>query len=358
MNNAMLIFGFGVILCFSPVLAQSDKEQDVSVAGITFPDTITDDQWKVFTANVAAHADPPITLKMMIRGEAGSEETMIQAARRGRLQLAAPSLAGATSLVPELAVLQLPFLFESAEQMDWIYDEVLPQQFRAAFADSGLVFLHWIDSGWLGFYGPESFADPSKVAGVKLRTAPTDAARLTAQQLSADAIYVPYPEIIPALQTGLIEGGMTSDYGFVTGGMAAEVKVFTLTRHSYDTGMMLANAAWYDGLSAANKSLFLSAYGDTSEFRMRSRAYTADELDRLPETAGTEVVLLTQQQRDRWALVTRPVHQALLDRIGVPAEALYAVIQDAKARFDYGDDRNGMSGSPGLTSGSPDKMSR
>ena len=338
MNKAMLIIGFGVAFCLHPALAQSGTAQEVSVAGITFPDTITDDQWKVFTANVAAHADPPITLKMMIRGEAGSEETMIQAARRGRLQLAAPSLAGATSLVPELAVLQLPFLFDSAAQMDWIYDKVLPQQFREAFADSGLIFLHWIDSGWLGFYGPESFVDPSKVSGVKLRTAPTDAARLTAQHLNADAIYVPYPEIIPALQTGLIEGGMTSDYGFVTGGMASEVKVFTLTRHSYDTGMMLANAAWYGGLSAENKSLFLSAYGDTSEFRTRSRAYTLGELGRLPETAGTQVVTLTPQERDRWAAVTRPVHQALLDRIGEPAKALYAVIQDAKARFDYGGD--------------------
>ena len=346
MNKAMQIIGLGAALYFTPSLAQSDMAQEASVAGLTFPDTITDDQWKVFSANVAAHADPPITLKMLIRGEAGSEETMIQAARRGRLQLAAPSLAGATSLVPELAVLQLPFLFESAAQMDWIYDEVLPRHFREAFADSGLVFLHWIDSGWLGFYGPESFADPSKVSGVKLRTAPTDAARLTAQQLNADAIYVAYPEIIPALQTGLIEGGMTSDYGFVTGGIAAEVKVFTLTRHSYDTGMMLANAAWYEGLSTANKSLFLSAYGDLSDFRTRSRAYTAGELERLPETAGTQVITLTQQQRDHWAAVTRPVHQDLLDRIGEPAEALYAVIQDAKARFDYGDAQNDVPGTP------------
>lgn len=338
MNKAILIFSLSMALCFSSAAAQEDVAQEVLVAGITFPDTITDDQWKVFTANVAAGANPPIRLKMMIRGEAGSEETMIQAARRGRLQLAAPSLAGATSLVPELAVLQLPFLFESAAQMDWIYDEILPQHFSDAFADSGLVFLHWIDSGWLGFYGPISFADPSGVAGIKLRTAPTDAARLTARQLMADAIYVPYTEIIPALQTGLIEGGMTSDYGFVTGGMAAEVKVFTLTRHSYDTGMMLANAVWYENLSETNKSLFLNAYGDTSEFRTRSRAYTLAELDRLPQTAGTRVVTLTPQQREVWAAATRPVHQALFDRIGAPAESLYAVIQDAKVRFSYGAD--------------------
>lgn len=313
--------------------SRAAAQEEVSVAGITFPGTITDRQWDVFTSNIAAEADPPIALKMMIRGEAGSEETMLQAARRGRIQLAAPSLAGATSLVPELAVLQLPFLFDSPAQMDWIYDEVLPQEFRTAFAARGLVFLHWIDSGWLGFYGPTSFADPSAVEGVKLRTAPTDAARLTAQVLKADAIYVPYPEIIQALQTGLIEGGMTSDYGFVTGGMAAEVQVFTHTRHAYDTGMMLANADWYDALSKTNQRLMMRAYGDTTDFRKRSRDYTTGELTNLPQTAGTRVVALSAAERDKWVAVTRPTHRALLDRIGPPAEALYAVIADAKARF-------------------------
>lgn len=335
MYKAIMIFIASGLVLNSPVYAQPETTESVSVAGITFPGTITDEQWDVFTGNVAAQADPPIALKMMIRGEAGSEESMIQALRRGRLQLAAPSLAGATSMVPELAVLQLPFLFDSPEQMDWIYEEVLPQEFRALFADRGLVFLHWIDSGWLGFYGPKSFANPADVAGIRLRTAPTDAARLTAQLLNADVIYVPYPEIIPALQTGLIDGGMTSDYGFVTGGMASEVKVFTLTRHSYDTGMMLANAEWYDGLSETNKALFLQAYGDTKVFRAKSRGYTAQVLKNLPQTAGTQVIELTAAQRDRWVKVTRPTHKNLLDRLGTQAQALYTVIEDAKVRFDY-----------------------
>ncbi len=344
MNKATSIFSLIFVLSVQSAYAQTPEPEpepeQVSVAGITFPDTITDAQWNVFTAAIAEQADPPVTMKMMVRGEAGSEETMLQAMRRGRLQIAAPSLAGATSMVPELAVLQLPYLFDSAEQMDWIYDDVLPQEFRSAFAARGVVFLHWIDSGWLGFYGPKSFADPRDVAGVKLRTAPTDAARLTAQVLNADAIYVPYPEIIPALQTGLIDGGMTSDYGFVTGGMASEIKVFTLTRHSYDTGMLLANAAWYATLSETNKAVFVSAYGDSASFRARSRAYTTGVLKGLPEATGTEVVELTPAQRAQWVAATRPVHQALLDKVGEPAQALYTVIQDAKARFSYGEKKN------------------
>jgi TRAP-type C4-dicarboxylate transport system substrate-binding protein len=332
MMKAILLAGLTAIVALAPGAVRA--QQQVSVAGITFPDTITDRQWDVFIANVTQKSDPELSLKMMVRGEAGSEEMMIQAMRRGRLDMAAPSLAGATSLVPELSVLQLPFLFESQDQMDWIYDEVLPPVFRAAFADRDVIFLHWIDSGWLGFYGPVSFADPAAVAGIKLRTPPTDAARLTAEVLNADAIYVPYPEIVPALQTGLIEGGITSDYGFVTGGMAPEIAVFTWTKHAYDTGMLLANADWYASLSPQNRDMFLTAYGDTQDFRARSRAYTAGVLESLSDTAGTEVVSLSPAQRRRWADVTRPAHRKLLDRVGPAAEFLYGVIEEAKSRFD------------------------
>ncbi len=321
-------------LALAVALERAEAQQEVTVAGITFPGTITDEQWDVFIGNVETKSAPPLALRMMIRGEAGSEETMIQSMRRGRLNMAAPSLAGATSLVPELAVLQLPFLFDTPEQMDWIYDTVLPDYFRAAFAERDVVFLHWIDSGWLGFYGPVSFTDPNRVRGIKLRTPPTDAARLTAEVLEADAIYVPYPEIVPALQTGLIEGGITSDYGFVTGGMAPEVAVFTLTRHAYDTGMMLANGDWYASLSAENQALLVTAYGDTRDFRQRSRAYTAGVLDALPDTAGTNVAMLSPDQRRRWADVTRPVHAKLLESLGPRADSLYGLIKDAKQRFD------------------------
>ena len=316
------------------VAPHSRADDEVGVAGITFPNTITDDQWKVFQANVKANASPPVTLKMMIRGEAGSEEMMIQAARRGRLQLVAPSLAGSTSLVPELAVLQLPFLFDNTRQMDAIYDTVLPDYFRAVFAERGLVFLHWIDSGWLGFYGQQSFADPDAVAGIKLRTAPTEAARLIAESLNADAIYVPYTDIVQSLQTGLIEGGMTSDYAFVTGGIAPETKVFTLTRHGYDSGMMLANRTWFESLSDTNRSVFFSAYGDTTDFRHRSRNYSTGALDRLSSELQTQVVELTPEQRTLWVSKTRWTHETLLDRIGSRAIELYTLIEDAKARFE------------------------
>ena len=55
-----------IALCIWVTFGAQAADKEVAVAGITFPVTITDDQWKVFQANVRDRADPPFTLKMMI----------------------------------------------------------------------------------------------------------------------------------------------------------------------------------------------------------------------------------------------------------------------------------------------------
>jgi TRAP-type C4-dicarboxylate transport system substrate-binding protein len=307
--------------------------EEVIVTGITFPGTITDAQWKTFADNVARAAAPPLTLKMLVRGEIGSEEAMVNATRRGRVQIAAPSLTGASQTAPELAVLALPYLFESTAQMDFVLEGAAKRAVDRALADRGLVFLTWIDSGWVGLYARDALTEPARVAGYKLRTPAVVAAQAMAQVLKADAVYIPYPDIVPALQTGLIKGGITSDYAFFTGGIAAEARYFVYTRHTYDTGMMMANRAWFEGLSATNQALLRTAYGDPVDFRTRSRAYTAEEMAKLP-AKGTQVIELTPEQRARWIAATAPTHRMLLDQLGAPAAVIYDAIQTAKSEFD------------------------
>lgn len=313
-------------------LVFSAAAQEAVVTGITFPNTITDDQWKVFEANVAKGANPPLPLKMLIRGEVGSEEAMITATRRGRAQITAPSMSATTSVVPELGVFSLPYLYDSVGQMDAILETVAKDEARRLLADKGFEFLNWVDSGWVGFYGKDDLSEPETIAGYKLRTPTLIAAQVMAQVLKADAVFIPYPDIIPSLQTGLIRGGITADYPYITGRLDVEAPVFVHTRHTYDAGLLMANKAWFDGRSATNQAMLRTAYGDPIEFRMRERAYCQAEMAKLA-ASGVKVIELSPAQRQRWIDATRPVHRIVLDRLGPEAARLYDAIQAAKTRF-------------------------
>lgn len=304
---------------------------EVIVSATTFAGTITDDQWKVFTRNVELNAAPPMALKMLIRGELGPEETMVAAMRRGRIQISGTSATGASQTMPELAVLSLPFLFDSADQFDDLLENELRAAVTALFAGRGVEFLGWVDSNSVGVYGKDLITDPAQLRNYKLRTPSSISAQVTAQVLQADAVFIPYPDIIPALQTGLIRGGITADFPFFTGGLYTEAPYFIYTRHAYDVGVLLANKAWFGGLSTASQNAVRNAWGDGIEFRRRVRANTAAEIAKLP-AKGTQVVELTAEQRARWADAMRPVHTRVLEQLGADAQALYDVVIAAKAK--------------------------
>jgi TRAP-type C4-dicarboxylate transport system substrate-binding protein len=314
--------------------AQTARAQntEVIVGATTFPGTITDDQWKVFTGNIERNASPPMALKMMIRGELGPEEAMVAAMRRGRIQISGTSSTGASQLVPELAVLSLPFLFDSADQFDELLEGELRAAVAALFAARGVEFIHWVDSNSVGVYGKDLLADPARIRDYKLRTPSSISAQVTAQVLRADAVYIPYPDIVPSLQTGLIKGGLTSDFAFFTGGLNAESPYFIYTRHAHDVGVLVANKAWFGALGPASQNAVRTAWGDGIEFRRRVRANTAAEMAKLP-AKGTQVVELTAEQRARWVGATKPVHAMVLEQLGPDARALYDAIIAAKAKY-------------------------
>jgi TRAP-type transport system periplasmic protein len=312
---------------------QAVRATDVTITATTFPGTITDDQWKVFARAIETDAEPKVALKMLIRGELGSEEVMVNAVRRGRAQITAQSLTGTSQMIPELAVLALPFLFESTAQMDWVYDMVVPVALEPMFAERGLALLDFIDSGWVGVYARDPLVEPQQLTGYKLRTPTVLAAQMMAQALKADAIYIPFPDILPALQTGLIKGGITSDYAFYTGGINAEAPYFIYTKHTYDMGFLIAHKPWFEALSPTNQRVFRAAWGGSQNFRARYRAHLAEEMTKL-SAKGTKVIELTATQRARWVSATQISHGQVLERLGPSAVSFYDKVQAGKRAFD------------------------
>lgn len=324
---------FFLVVTLAALFTRAVFASEVIVTATTFPNTITDDQWKVFSRVVDEQASPKLPLRMLIRGELGSEEAMVNAVRRGRAQITAQSLTGTSQMIPELAVLALPYLFTSTEQMDWVYDHAVLEALAPKFAERGLVLLDFIDSGWVGLYARDRFTEPTQWEGYKLRTPTVLAAQLMARALKADVIYIPFPDIVPSLQTGLIRGGITSDYAFYTGGIYAEAPYFLYTQHTYDMGFLIANQAWFSALSVENQRVLRSAWGGSQNFRPRYREQLAEEMGKLL-MKGTEVIRLTPDQRARWVSATQISHAQVLEQLGPAAQAFYDHVQTAKRAYD------------------------
>lgn len=267
-----------------------------------------------------------------IYGQLGSEESSLSQLRRGRIQLGGYSLQGASSVVPELGLLLAPFLFDSQQELDFVMDHFLSTRFSELFEQRGLLLLNWAEVGWTSIYGKQAFLTPADARHHKLRSSNARASQLLITAIGGDIVPLPFPDILPSLQTGLIDGGESGTIFYALAGLPREAPHLTLTRHAFDTGMFLANRNWFLALSEKQQQALTNSLPSLEEFRVAVREAEKDILSN-PEQHHIVLHELSEQQRQAWKQATQDNHQLLIEAIGGQAEEIYQAIQQGKKAY-------------------------
>ena len=323
-HSIMALLALGMSAC----QPQEQPADIIRIAAITVPNTPWYDGWMVFSQRLAAH-DSQFEPVFYIYGQLGSEESSLSQLRRGRIQLGGYSLQGASSVVPELGLLLAPYLFDSREQLDFIMDHYLNGAFATLFETRGLILLNWAEVGWTNLYGKQAFLTPADTAHRKLRSSNASASQLLITAIGADIVPLPFPDILPSLQTGLIDGGESGTIFYALAGLPKEAPHLTLTRHAFDTGMFLANRQWFKSLNLQQQQQLRQSLPSLDEFRSAVRAAEQVILN-APEQHGIILHELTEQQRQQWQHATFANHQYLIESIGGKAGEIYELIQRGK----------------------------
>jgi TRAP-type C4-dicarboxylate transport system substrate-binding protein len=294
------------------------------------PGSVDERMWQGFAERVNARPEADIELKALIHGEAGAEGVYLSHLRRGRVQISTASFAISGAIVPEVALLSLPYLFESEAEIDFVIDGYLDEEFRRLFADQGLVLLRWMDVGWVNLYSVEPLLAPAGALNKRLRSPASLASRAFLQRVGADVVVLPFDEVVMGLDTGLIDGGITSGLMYAAA-LKDTAPHYTLTRHSYEVGFLLANGRWFDRLSADHQALVREGFPTTATLRRETRAYMADVMADLAR--GGHSRELRCEQRQAWVSAARQAQDGLVAELGDDAARLYQRILTAKAEF-------------------------
>jgi TRAP-type transport system periplasmic protein len=299
---------------------------------VTPPKSPWDDQWTHFKAQIAK--DPKIKLDYFNRGETGAEDQQMFDIRRGRAHVGGPSLQGLSVIIPELTIAMAPYLFDSEAEVDFVYDTYLMEVCRPLFRAKGLHLMQWVEVGWTNLYANKAVVLPADAAGQKLRGAPNRAAQAFLRAIGADSVPLGSTELIPALQTGLITGGLgaTVFHYFSTRDYASD---FTLTKHSYDTGGIIFNNDWYEAATPAQRRTLDTAWMSSNEARASVRKLTQFALDDMRKRAIT-IHELTPEQRAQWVKATEGVAETLVAEIGGASQQVLDAVRAGKKSFAAG----------------------
>lgn len=321
---------FGLII--AALLPQTTFALTVTVGGTGVKDTAGDRKWLTYQRNVEKAANGDIEMKMLIYGELGPEENLVNGIRRGRIQVANWSGLATTTVVPEMAMLYTPFLFDDYAEADFIMDNYLYPAYAKMLAEKDIFFLQWDEIGFNQIYGKTPVIMPDQLQGVRFRTSSSESARLFAEALGADAIPLGFTDIVTGLQTGLVDAGENAIIMYAQTGIASEAPHLTLTNHSFATSIIVMRKRWVDRLPENQRRVLIDSYIDMAD----SRKWTRDEWKELLEEEdkwGYTAHTISREQRAAWKAATAPVSRRMIESIGGDAQMIWDLVQDGKAAF-------------------------
>ncbi len=317
-----------ILVCLLTTDSASVSAQAGRVGAFSLPDSPWDIQWQRFKRSVSASG---LQLEYFIRGEVGSEEAMLSALKRNRLQVAGITVQGITSVIPELAVAMSPFLFGSAEEVDFVYDNYLLDAVNESLAPHDLILLRWLESGWFSIGSRNKIVLPTDLVDQRIGGSPNVGIQEFLLALGGDAVPIASIDLVQSLDTGLIDGAIKPT-ALIYSNLRDQVNYVSLLRVAYDTGGLFANRSWFEALPSVYQSALREGHGPSSAVRQEVRDLVQFQVIDMKEN-GPQVIELSDEQRRMWKRASENVYRRIVDRSGPRAQLMYDTITAAKAAF-------------------------
>jgi tripartite ATP-independent transporter DctP family solute receptor len=276
MTSSRRTFSKGLVLG-AAALARPARAADapvvLKVASVAPEGTPWAEQLATYKQKVESESKGRIKLKPFLGGALGDENQTVAECRRGAIAMWGGTTGALATSVPEISVLELPYLFRDAAQADHVLDEVLRDELKARLAARGFVPIFWSENGFRSFgtkWGPVH--GPADLKGHKMRSQESLVHLETYRALGALPQPIAVTEVLPALQTGVVDGFDNTPLYTFAASWHLGIKHFTVSEHIYQPGLVLASKKEFDKLPADLQKILTSDLGKlTAEGRTAVR---------------------------------------------------------------------------------------
>lgn len=272
-----------------------------------------------------------IKVKIFLSGTLGDENETVLKCKRGQIQGVAASTGAVASQVPEVEVVEVPFLFKSGEQADKIIDTVLDAPMRKVFLDAGFVLGFWSENGFRHFGSKDTpIKSPADLKGKKMRSQESKVHLEMWRALGASPVPVPTTEVLPALQNGTVDGFDQALLFTIAANWSSSIKHYTLSGHIYQPALIAFNKAWYDKLPPDLQTMLVEEGKTLQDFGRKKVRGIRDKLIALMESQGVTVHKLTPAEKAAFERAAAPGRKVWRGKAKASAVQMLDMVERAK----------------------------
>ena len=239
-----------------PAAAQQTLKMNISLAQNSSYGVAID----TFAKEVEKRTNGRYKVQNFYAGALGAERESIEGVQLGTLDLTLTSTGPVPNFVPEIAILDIPFLFRDYQHARSVLDGPIGAEMLVKFEPKGIHALAWGENGFRHMTNNKRPVNaPDDLKGLKMRTMENPIHIQAYKQFGILPTPMAFTEVFTALQQGTVDG-QENPLSVITAAKLDQVqKYMTLTGHVYSPAVILMNKGKWDALSAADKQAFNEA---------------------------------------------------------------------------------------------------
>jgi tripartite ATP-independent transporter DctP family solute receptor len=241
-------------------------------------------------------------IKILVRpnAELGSESEVIQQLQYGGIAFARVSLSQLAEYMPEMNVLQAPYLYSDSQHMWGVLEGEIGDEFLLKTRDHDLVGLSWYDAGARNFYSTTPITCLEDFDGMTIRVQESDMMADMVAALGAKPAKIVYAEVYSALEQGIVDGAENNWPSYEAIGHYNVARYYTIDEHTRVPELQICSGAVWDSLSESDRQILMECAKESALYERKLWAEREKSSREVAEKNGITVIDLSREEKERF----------------------------------------------------------
>jgi len=279
---------------------------------------------RAFKEELETATDGRVVVQLFPNRQLGDDKEILEGLQFGTIDLGIITNAVVANLEPTYQLVDLPFLFGSAEQAHEVLDGPVGDQLAANLREDGVVSLGAAEGGFRNMINnTRPVRTPEDVEGVKFRTMQNPVFIEMFDALGGSPVPMAWGEVFTAMQQGTVDGLKIPAAVVRANNYPEGTQFLSFTRHTYSAIHLLMSERSFEGLPEDIQQAVLDAGEAAIDAQREAVAAAEADVVAALEAAGMEINDIEDVAAFRARVV--PVYERFEDSIG--ADLLETALQ-------------------------------
>ncbi len=233
------------------------------------------------------------------------------------VQMLAPAPSKLEQYTKQLQLFDLMFLFDDVAAAQRFQQSDKGKAMLKSMEDKGITGLAYWLNGMRQFTANKPLREPGDARGLKFRVQPSDLQAAQYSALRAVPRKMAFAEIYQGLQTGVVNA-QDNPWSNIYSQKYYEVqKYMTESNHGIGNYLLITNTQFWNGLPAPVRTELEQIIEEvTVEVNKQAEALNEKAKQNIIDTGKSEILVLTEEQRNAWRDAVRPAWKRFEAEIG------------------------------------------